>query len=214
MGTLEGVLVGAATNVATDLIKALIVVATTAARCQQECNELKKSLETIQPGVEAIEIQLSELRCGGDDGLNVQEDWLAELKQELHVASINVHKCNTASSLVRHLSVLSNHKLAKKITAQNQRITRLADQRVTIHLLLTDRVSRKRRDEASSMLHKWNSEKDDILRREEITRLSQREREMNHSNSVHRGYGSSGSGRPEDSSHHESSSSQHHWPWH
>lgn len=202
----EGVVIGAAVSVVIELIKALIPITTTAVRCGDECRRLKEKLESIQPGVEEIGHQLSELRTHDPNSRLVSvADWLEELKKELDLASITVHKCNTASRLGRYLCICTNEKLTKKMTAHYDEISRLAGHRATLNLQLTGLMKMAEQSKPSEPLTVWRqyvAQVSDIKRREDFTRLSQREREM--SNSTHYGYpGSSSAQAP-----------QHHWGLH
>jgi hypothetical protein len=173
---------GLATNIVTELIRSLIQIASTAQRCQAECRELEAELRSIQPDVERIELQLHELH------LQSVDEWWERLKAGLHLASIRVHKANTASRLG---AWLGSYTLSKKISAQNTKIKELAASRVTLHVQLANMLKEENSRYPPAEFRKWSQEKNAIVDREEITRLSERH-QMAESVTHMNGYGSAG----------------------
>jgi chromosome segregation ATPase len=195
---LVSVAVGGATNLLTGLVKPLLSSVRTAVRCQAECGKLEVQIESIQSDVQHIRDQLEELERYDQHArqdLKLVIESLEKLGEELQLASIEVHRCNSASRLrIR----LFDYRLAKKIMAHDVKVTEQAQALVPVNAHLTTILNEARAKCPSSEWQKWNREKNDILLREESTRLQ--EQYLLHSTGLH----SSNSGPAEYSSQHSS----------
>ena len=206
---LVGAVIGGFTNLLTDGINPLLQIARTAVRCEGECRKLADVVESIKKDVEHILRLLGELQDydpNATQDLRLLVNLVKKLKEELHLADIDMHVCNTASKIGKKLG---SYRLSKKITAHNDQITALGKELVQVNLhlksMLDDAKFRRSSFDmhqrlsnlelqhaslelqhtygASSQLQqqpsildlqRWSRETEDILQREESTRLSQR----------------------------------------
>ncbi|KAG0623480.1 hypothetical protein M758_3G177700 [Ceratodon purpureus] len=190
-----GAVIGAVTNLVTNGINPLLKITRTAKRCEVECRKLEGVVESIKKDVEHILGQLEELDRHdpkAKQDLRILVNSVNKLKEELHLADIDMHKCNTAGKVAKFCGIIySNRSLSKKITAHNVKITALGKELVQVNSDLTKMLNDARHRPCSSLelqhgassqlqqqssldLQRWNREKDDILQREESTRQSQR----------------------------------------
>lgn len=194
---LVSVAVGGATNLLTGFVKPLLSSIRTAVRCEAECGKLEVQIESVQSDVQHIRDQLEELERYDQHArqdLKLVVDSLEKLGEELQLATIEVQRCNSTSRLRTRLF---DSRLAKKIMAHNVKVTERAQALVPVNAHLTTILNAARAKCPSSEWQKWNREKNDILLREESTRLQEQYL-------LHSGLHSSNSGPAEYSSQHSS----------